>query len=180
MFWRVELDKEGSIKSCDYVPEQGRNGGKVIYVEAETKALACAAAKSWYAGRQRRSREGLERARAKGKCGSCKSRNARPGKASCQQCCDAAADQKKRKRQAVRAGTWQPRAPTPIAIAHVRNVASSTRSRARRGHFHVWSDVVIRKCQELGAEGFLAWVIAEQDRRAAEWAAINADQEAAE
>jgi hypothetical protein len=90
MFWRVELDKEGAILSCDLAEEKGKRGGRIIYVEAETKAQACSEAKAWHQNLKAKKRERVRKyatARmAIGKCIACGKASPKPGCKTCQAC----------------------------------------------------------------------------------------------
>lgn len=48
MFWKVELHKDGSIRTVEPCTEKAENGGHIIYVEAPDKAEACTEAVKWY------------------------------------------------------------------------------------------------------------------------------------
>jgi len=86
MFWRVELDKEGSIKSCELAEAVAKSGGKVAYIEADSKTNACLLAKLWYQSHLKRDRDRQKKVRAaksaSGECRECKA-EAEPGKRHC-------------------------------------------------------------------------------------------------
>lgn len=74
-WWRVELGKDGAIKSCEEVDETSKQGRHVRFVEAQTKAEACSYAKKWYAKNlerdRKRGREKRKILQEQGLCTSC-------------------------------------------------------------------------------------------------------------
>lgn len=106
-WWRVELGKDGAIKSCEEVEETSKQGRHVRFVEAETKAEACSSAIRWVeafrARRREEERRRLARYKSIGKCVSC----GKPADAGtkCSACAKKQRERNKRLRVGVRVGT---------------------------------------------------------------------------
>lgn len=90
MWFKVEINQDGTVKTCEQVDARSNGQGAIVYVEADSAESAVCKAVIWR-------REYLEMARKKsqaqrdraleaGLCCVCKKRNPRPGKKQCYQC----------------------------------------------------------------------------------------------
>jgi len=177
-FWRVELSEEGGVFSATECESKGTNGRRVIYVEANTQAEACSAAKAWHDRHKAKARIANIKSQAKvlasGICLSCRSRPTRQDRVTCQVCND---NRTARKREE-RAGVRVPRKHLDPEGAKLHILANSRLWRRRHGIFGMGSSTIIARLKEMGGEAFLAWLIAEQERRAKAWAAANPEPKA--
>jgi hypothetical protein len=165
MFWRVELDKEGSLKSCDACAERGKNGQRVIYVEAEDKPSACTAAKQWWEKRKNYNAE-LSRRRSKelaskGLCTSC---GQRPlvNKWYCEQCRARSNERHSARRQGAAPPPQRP-ASTPEE-ARERWRESSRNHGGSRGYL---LRRALKNFDALTPTEFRRWLVNEINRRSA-------------
>jgi hypothetical protein len=166
LWWRVVLDKDGSIKECTQVEATGKGGGHVRYLQANTKAEACSYAKAWYEKYKATKREAevrrLLKCKAEGRCTSCRKAPARPGKVTCQACCN----QVVRRRKDVREGREQKREILTPEETLRRVRERQIRCNAQHGGSLGWT---LQKCLKqfdaLGPEAFRAWLVAEIERR---------------
>jgi hypothetical protein len=159
MWWRIELDKSGAIKTCEQVELAAKSTSLVRFVEANSKAEACSDVKSWhrrYLEKAReRTRSRIESARAKGMCVGCKARPAKAHRSTCQRCLD----QTVKRRRDVRNGAPVRVLLTPEqAQAHVRE----SKERARRNRVLI---ECLKQFDARGPEAFRAWLVAEIERR---------------
>lgn len=116
MWYRIELNKDGSIATCVEVEESHRNSRSVRYVEAVSREEACAAILLWHKNEKDRSIRNYEKRRRAGLCYCCGA-PARPGMSECADC----SDRKNAHKRAVRAGLTEkvarPHAADPLALA---------------------------------------------------------------
>ena len=89
-WWRVELGKDGAIKSCDEVEQTSKQGRHVRFVEAPTKADACSFAKRWVENHKKveheRNLRRAKEAKEKGLCSRCRVNKAAAGISTCGPC----------------------------------------------------------------------------------------------
>lgn len=176
-WWRVELDKSGAILTCDYVADKGRNGGRVIFVEADTKANACTAAKAWHRRfiEYQRGRSAKYEARniAAGLCAKCRAPKP-PERLAKRQCADCTARQIARAK-AVKAGLVEKKhKPTDeelverharyIERAPVRRAASEACAK-RRAKRTVSLVALLELLDKVGPTAFRAWLVTEIEQR---------------
>lgn len=171
MFWRVELDKSGAILTCDLVPDQGKNGGRVIFVEAETKATACSNAKAWHERRKtlrarcdKKRSDDLKARRKAGLCTVC-GRPAGPGKrpyygqtvsaSVCQPCSTTLAARR----------TERENGAAPKMRAHRISPEEAVVSALRTRKLRLGLGTVLKKFDALGPVAFREWLVAEIQRR---------------
>jgi len=179
MFWRVEIDSEGSIKTCDLAESKGKNGARVIYVEAETKHQACSAAKLWHqrytASKRERCRRYSDARLASGKCGAC---GKEPPKAGCKTC-QACISKINARAKAAKAGLIEvrPRPSPEQVLERNRERARRHAERHRRGAYaadvarierstrdtYLPVTLLLGKLDELGPEQFRVWLVAIRD-----------------
>jgi hypothetical protein len=90
MWYRVEFNKDGSIKDSRRVDAVGTGTGLVCYIDADSASAAATAALAWrmrYLERVRiKSKERLESARANGRCRHCKKNKCIVGAVLCPRC----------------------------------------------------------------------------------------------
>lgn len=170
MWFRIELDKAGAIRSCEQVA-QGFDGSKYIrYVEAETKADACSRTKEWWARRRaldsERSKQTRLRRIASGLCEVGCKRRPRPGHLTCAECASAKKKRSRDRLQRLRDGN----------TANLRLAADGEEGRLKRerenvargqqmasaragGHMAAIYLRLLMKLDEWGPERFRAWLI---------------------
>jgi hypothetical protein len=158
MFWKVEINKDGDILNCDLVEDKGRSGGRVIFVEAETKAEACSRAKSWHEHRKNYMRSFGKELRAKrirdGMCTACGKNRARDGRRTCTGCAN---DQRVRDK----AGTVGREILTPEEAARRQAEQSKSWHQRRGGSKGVTLRGVLHKYDEMDADAFRHWLVSE-------------------
>ena len=158
LWWRVELDREGSIKSCEQVEYASTPGRLVRFVQANAKDLACAAAKAWYAkrlaGYKKNSATRRESRKREGKCIRC-SRPKQPERLSallCVRCCQLAAEAEKLRAQS-------PRPLKTAAEQHQIFLESMARSRRKRVYANISLVGLLERFDAAGPEAFRAWLV---------------------
>jgi len=163
-FWRVELSEEGGIFTAEPCESAGTNGRRVIYVEAESKALACSAALQWFESYRARQRKSSEKTRkkaiAKGLCSVCRKNKSRPGKINCQGC---AAKIALRERQ-IKQGDRTVRVPRSLAEVRDAELRDVDASAFRRARLTVSLVSVLQRFDSCSPEEFRAWLVQEIDR----------------
>ncbi len=164
MWWRVELDSTGAILTCDFVPDKGRNGGHVIFVEASTKPLACSAAKAWHQRKLARVAVNLrgmrDKRRADGVCTRCSAPMApeRMGKTRCHACVD---DQRAGRREQKSAGRHR----KVLSAEEIRENARICQRRINRRRCERTWQSLLDQFDRLGSNAFRAWLVAEIAQR---------------
>lgn len=158
MFWRVELDTAGSILSCEQAEVKGRSGGRVIYVEGETKAQACSNAKQWHEHRKNYMRTFTKDLREKrirdGLCVACGKERSRDGRRTCTKCANKQSDRDK-------AGPAGRERLTPEEAARRQEMQSADWRKRRGGSKGTTLRTVLRRFDESEPEAFRAWLVAE-------------------
>lgn len=155
MFWKVELDKEGSILSCEAVESKGRSGALIAYIEAETKALACSGAKTWHETRKRKALAYSERVRNdRAKSGKCTNHGC---KMPCRRCSEKNARYRERKATGTLLKPWHETAEQALEAKRT----------AQRRFARMLIDIrmVQARLNELGPERFREWLRLEVDAR---------------
>lgn len=158
MFWRVEIDNEGGIFSCDAADAMGRNGRRVIYVEAETKVEACSRAKSWHEHKKdymrTLSKERRERRIRDGLCVQCGKARSREGRRTCTGCANNQSARDK-------AGPAGREALTPEEAMRRQQEQSKSWHKRRGGSKGTTLRTVLRQFDQLNGDDFRHWLVAE-------------------
>jgi hypothetical protein len=161
MWWRVQFHTDGSIKSIsetEYVTTP-HSIVSYVYVQANDKASACIAAKKWLERRKeicrRSSAKGRKTRIAEGLCVNSGCRNpAREGVTLCQDCQDKKTARTKNWHDSVRAGIDRRLSgKTPV-----QQLAERKADNAVRKVDTTWLSL-LRRFDELGPEGFRAWLV---------------------
>jgi hypothetical protein len=87
MWYRIELNKDGSVASCTEVEACVLEGRNVRYVEANSKFLACVLVQKWWKNRAQENRREKKMADRRFQAGLCKcGATAKPGRQRCPGC----------------------------------------------------------------------------------------------
>jgi|SRR6188508_316119 len=158
MFWKVEIDKEGSILSCETVASIGKNGSRVIYVEAETKVDACTNAKAWHEHKKAYMRTFTKERRDKrirdGMCTGCGKNRAREGRRTCTTCANSQSARDK-------SGGAGRELLTPEEAARRQEAQSTDWRRRRGGSKGSTLRGVLHKFDEMNPDTFRLWLVGE-------------------
>ena len=91
VWWKVALDKDGAILSCEQADCVKKGTSLITYVQANSKVEACSFAKAWLANRRSKQNAAEkarnDRCRAQGLCIKCR-RNPLITKNHCRECAD--------------------------------------------------------------------------------------------
>lgn len=160
IWWRVVLDKDGSIKTAEQVEYAGQGSKLVRFVEANTKAEACSIAKRWHENRKQIERrceqKRLAAARSAGMCTRCKCRKARKNRVQCERCSEQQAARDPR-RGGQRAGF--------VAKTPEQSFADYTYKNRQSSRLRIHAKVCLRQFDALGPVEFRAWLVSEIARR---------------
>lgn len=124
MWFKVVLDKDGGVRSCDEVSDSFTESGSVVFVEADSKADAIAQAKERFRLRHRRAeRHRREERLERGLCSKCGRTERRAGATKCEACA-AKARYHGAERYARLATGGPPRLPHVNNLPHMKGIAS--------------------------------------------------------
>lgn len=202
MWWRVVLDKDGSIKSCDQVEASEKGSATIVFIRANSKVEACVDAKEWLLHKQDLTKQRWEREKQH-KSGtalcsvcSCK-RIAEGGRSLCRYHLDLArlrAARSKRERgrntsisasipvsEEALAVFGSGRRPKRYASPEEQRAAfmkANTEAQARSRLLRIQLTTVLEKFDELGARRFRLWLVCEIQERTAKAQGKSEDSEA--
>jgi hypothetical protein len=166
VWWRVELDKDGSIKTCDAVEASQKGSTYLRFVEAETKAHACTTVKKWYETKKRNAAVQSARAyasrKAAGTCLMCTQPKA-PGRAMCELHLRVHREAEQRRRNGDTSHA-RPHVPPAIQLAAERE-RGRVWARAHGGSEGRMMRRCLKQFDALGPEAFRAWLVSEIERR---------------
>lgn len=170
-WWRVELDKDGGIKTVTEVEEASKGAKLVCFVQATTRAEACSAAVNWWRNRVAKMRANLNERYSKnisaGVCGVCAGPLAETSSRVCQKHLQQRRDAWKRNYRRSRGDEVPLLSPrykdADQAAAALRE--SVTRSEERNRHLHperhrvVLAVTALKRFDELGPVEFRKWLV---------------------
>jgi hypothetical protein len=175
MWYRIELNKDGSVKSCAEVEACIVEGKHIRYVEADSRASAVGLVQAWW--RQRAAvAERTRNYRQKGLC-DC-SRPVERGRKSCEACRSRRRESQKRCRarqngEIIPLRSSKPAATDAERALAVKRIRDNARSRSRERRRDM-SDVsrsrlralteVLRQFDRATPRAFRAWLVAEIDK----------------
>lgn len=166
IWWRIELDSSGAIRSCEQVEANAKNTNLVRFVEASTKAEACSSAKQWWERRkaaQRAARKSLKFERLeRGLCLCGKPIAANRSQSRCEGCLNDFNEWRSKQR----AGETTPRtAADPVRSRENIRKSNARNFKKRGGSAGVYLRRCLKQFDNLGPEKFRAWLVSEIERR---------------
>lgn len=161
-WWRVAMDRDGSVHSCEQIELVATPGRVVgyVYVQANDRAAAVAKARAWYERRKEIRRKADQKRsaarKAKGMCRDC------PAKV-CAESMLYCAEHLARHREAVRRhDRGETRHPRPNPIAAMKH---DQKRRKLYQHQMMHLGRVLQKFDDLGPSGFRVWLVTEIEKR---------------
>ncbi len=160
LWWRVELDRDGSIKTCSEIEYASTPERYVRFIQASTRVEACSVAKEWWARRSSRSSACSQARRLElkvaGRCTRCRERplcNA----THCVRCRDIV----NRRNRDLRAGAEREKKALDPVEAQARERASHLKFRESHPERYATLRFVaaLKKFDELGPQKFREWLV---------------------
>jgi hypothetical protein len=149
-WWKVSLDKDGTILGCEQVDEAARGSKLICYIQATSKVDAVC---------KKYSARIYAQHKDAGQCTRSPCKNpARPGRVTCAGCAHAINVQCAQRRARRKGGDLTDRRKTSTPEAR-REAELETKRRWRKDKITLFGHIVLREFDARGPEGFRAWLV---------------------